>query len=65
MKTTPYVKGFSRIFNSYDAATEFTTIYPNEDPQHFVCDFENGHFSYKIDYPVFHYKYRIDWDLIP
>ena len=54
-----------RIFPSYDATTEFTTIYPNEDPQHFVCDFVNGQFSYKINYPVFRYKYRIDWDYIP
>ena len=54
-----------RIFNSYSADTEFVTILPNEDPEHFICDFEHGQFSYIIDYPVYTYKYRIDWDLIP
>ena len=54
-----------RIFNSYSAETEFTTILPSNDPEHFVCDYEHGQFSYKIDYPVYTYKYRIDWDFIP
>ena len=50
-----------RIYKSYAAATESIEILPKDDPDHFICDYDQGIISYCVDYPIYEYRYELSW----